>query len=286
MNATDAPGFVPSAIESAPAELVQLNITNVGAFNHTFTLSQTPNATIARNATPQQLYAFFNHVGTMANVSIAPGATVRLNLTMPAANVRQGFFFASVVPFQFQAGMSGWLNVTPRPSGAPVVLSVDTAGAGFTFVPNVLAVSNSSLPVAVAVQVGNLGTQIHTWTLSSFPNYNMSSSNYSQFLAAHPPLANTNVPTSPGQVIWANFTITTKGVYQFICTIPGHFANGMYGYLYVGVAPPAVVSPPSTEIVQLYVLIGAGAILGVGVVIAVVSALSGRMQPSPAPPKH
>ena len=286
VNMTDAPAFVPALIVTQGGDTVHLTIHNVGAFDHTFTLSNTPNVTVARNATPQVLDAFFAAKGTWVNLSLAPGASGAANLSIPSNLERAGFFFASVVPFQFQAGMSGWLNVTPRPSGPPVVLTVNAVGSGFNFVPNILEVNTSSLPVAVAVQAGNLGSTSHTWTLSPFANYNLSAANFTDFFAAHPPLADVNLPTTPGNFLWANFTITQKGVYQFICTIPGHFQAGMFGYLYVGVNVTPPPAPLSSDIVQIWVLIGAGALLGVGVLVAVVAALSGRVQTAPAPPKH
>jgi len=114
---------------------------------------------------------------------------------------------------------------------------------------------------------------------------NLTPGNFSSYFSVHAPLASVTVPTTPGQVIWANFTIPKAGVYQFVCEIPGHFAAGMVGYLYVGVAPPAVAPPPSTAIVEPILLLGGGALLGIGAFLALSASLVGRFPPR-APSGH
>jgi hypothetical protein len=87
--------------------------------------------------------------------------------------------------------------------------------------------------------------------------------------------------------VWGNFTVKAACVYQYICTISGHFANGMTGDLYVGVPPPPPVPAPSTAIVDTWVLVGSGVLLGIGVLVAVVAAYVGRFPKAPgASEKH
>jgi hypothetical protein len=81
--------------------------------------------------------------------------------------------------------------------------------------------------------------------------------------------------------VWANFTVPGPGVYQYICTVSGHFANGMTGFLYVGVVPPPQAAPPSTAIVESWVLVGSGMLLAVGIVVAVATMFVGRIPTAP-----
>jgi len=110
--------------------------------------------------------------------------------------------------------------------------------------------------------------------------------NFTDYFTAHAPLVNVNVPAIPGGTVWANFTITAPGVYQYICEISGHFAAGMYGFLYVGVPVPAPPAAPSAAIVDSWVLVGSAVLLGIGAVFAGVAALAGRFPPHTPPPGH
>ena len=49
----------------------------------------------------------------------------------------------------------------------------------------------------------------------------------------------------------------------------------------MGVAPPAVAAPPSTAIVDAWVLGGSAALLGIGVLLAVVATYTGRFPRRP-----
>jgi len=284
VDSTDQPSFVPSVLAAPPGVPLHILVTNVGKFNHTFTLSQQANFTLPQNWTPSQVYQHFAANPPWANVTLLPGKTGQVNITTPANSSGDRFEFLSVIPFQFQAGMYGFLRVNLQPVGPPVNLTEQATNA-LLFVPAVLGVETSVFPVAVHVAVSNLGNVGHTWTLSPLPGYNLSSTNYTTFFQAHPPLADAAIPSAVGGVVWANFTVLGKGVYQYICTVPGHFSAGMYGYLYVGVPVPTQ-SAPSTEIIQVGVLAGAAVLLGAGIVLAVVASLSGRFRTSPPPPSH
>ena len=285
LEANDSPAFSPSGIVVPPGTTARFMITNVGDLAHSFTLCAKANATLSRAMTPAQVNAFFASNGTWANVSLAPHSTSYVNLSVPATAVGGAFEFVSVLPYQFQAGMFGFVNVSAGASGPPVSVSVQGTNS-FSWLPGAVGVNATTFPVAVSVEVSNAGSAAHTWVLSPFPDYNLSSANFTQFFAAHPALASVVVPTTPGEPIWANFTVKSKGVYEFICTIPGHFANGMFGFLYVGVPVPGSAAGPSTDIVQSEVLMGAGGLLGIGVVLALGAAFVGRFPKSKVPPHH
>ncbi|MGI0132876.1 MAG: hypothetical protein ACREDK_07305, partial [Thermoplasmata archaeon] len=284
INATDAPSFVPAEISVVAGSVVSFEVVNVGNFTHTFTLSRTANATFDPHWTPSQLDAFFRANGSFANLTVAPGTTGFTNVSIPQSAAQGSFEFASVVPYQFQAGMAGYLNVSSGASGPSVPLATGGTNS-LSWVPNVLAIANATnYPISVSVALRNLGQLGHTFAVESTPGVNLSA-NFTTYFTQHPPLADVVLPTSGGAVAYANFTINAKGVYEFICTVPGHFIpGGMFGFLYVGVAPPAAAAPPSTALVQEGVLVAGGALLGIGVILALAAAYTGRFPRSGAPP--
>ncbi|MCI4325496.1 MAG: plastocyanin/azurin family copper-binding protein [Thermoplasmata archaeon] len=282
---TDAPAFDPSSLTGTAGDLMAVDLTNSGNFTHTFTVSSVANHPLNRSWSPTSLAAFFHANGSWTNISVAPGTSAWANFTIPANASGSSFEFVSLVAYQFQAGMFGFLNVTGGASGAGVQLTEQTSGAGLAFVPAALGANATTFPVTIDIAVSNLGSTGHTWSLVGLPNVNLTPGNFTTFFQAHPSPASVDVPTTPGQVVWANFTIPQAGVYQYLCEIPGHFAAGMFGYLYVGVPVPASVAPPSTAIVEPLLLAGAGALLGVGILLALVASLVGRIPP-PAPKPH
>jgi len=283
MNLTDRPSFSPQFVTVPAGTSVSIHLVNRGLFDHTFTLAKTPNVRIPSSATPAGIYSWFAANGTQANVSLAPGSQGWANLTFNASEGFDSFEFASVVPYQFQAGMWGLLNVS---SSAPSISLSENTTDSLAFVPNVLSASPTHYPVVVAVLVRNEGTFGHTFTMAPQSNVSLSYTNYSGYFVAHPALVNAAVPPLPGGTVWANFTVPRPGVYEYICTISGHFQNGMYGFFYVGVPVPAPPAAPSTAIVDGWVLVGSTILLGVGVIFVGVAALAGRFPPRSSPPSH
>jgi hypothetical protein len=130
--------------------------------------------------------------------------------------------------------------------------------------------------------VTNTGSLGHTFTVSPLANYTLSPANFTTTFATNAPLVNAPIPSGAGSSAWANFTIRGPGVYQYVCTISGHFANGMTGFLYVNIPPPAPPVAPSTAVVDTWILAGSAILLGVGVVVAVVASYSGRFPSKPS----
>jgi len=110
-------------------------------------------------------------------------------------------------------------------------------------------------------------------------NYTLSPANFTQYFQANPPLVSVTIPSGAGQAVWANFTVPGPGIYQYICEVPGHFANGMTGDLYVGIAPPPAPPAPSTAVIQGWILVGSGVLLGIGITLAAMTAYMGRFPP-------
>ncbi|MCI4345657.1 MAG: hypothetical protein L3K07_02730 [Thermoplasmata archaeon] len=279
LNLTDAPAFLPASLAgAAPGANVTVHLNNTGTFNHTFTLSQAANYVLNQSWTPGQLGRFFATNGSLANVSVLPGRSAAMTFPLPA-RAGASYEFVSLVPYQFQAGMRGYLNVS---TGSGVKLTEQTTDQ-LRFLPDTLVVNATTFPAVIDVQITNQGTYAHTWTLSPLAGVFLTFQNYSSYFKLHPPLANAQITTA-NQVLWANFTIPQKGVYEYICTASGHFAGGMNGTLWVGLLPPPSAAPPSTAIVQGVVLASVGVLLLIGTLLAVASTFVGRFPQKP--PSH
>ena len=283
VNLTDRPSFSPQFLTFPAGTNISVHLVNVGEYNHTFTLSKTPGAKLSPTLTPSGVDAFFKANGTLANVSLGAGGQGWANLTFNSSAGFDSFEFASVVPYQFQAGMWGFLNLSSTTPG--LELGENTTNS-FAFIPNVLSATPAHFPVVIAVLVSNQGDFAHTFTMAPQANVTLSTSNYTQYLTQHPPLVNAPVPSVPGGTVWANFTIPGPGVYEYICTVTGHFQNGMFGFLYVGVPVPPPPPVPSTAIVDTWVLVGSAILLGIGVAFTAVAAFAGRFPPRSTPPSH
>jgi len=285
VNLTDSPSFEPSSLKAPPNAVLHLHLKNTGVLNHTFTISTKANFVVPTNWTPTQLDAFFTTNGSIVNISVPAGSTIFTNVSLPGYAVTgESFEIVSVLPYQFQAGMRGFLNVSVGTLGPGVVLDVQATDT-FRFVPDALAVNATSYPVTVDVDATNIGVLPHTWTLVAQPNYTLLASNYSTYLQAHPPLGRASLANG-GESNWTNFSVAAPGVYEFICEITGHFLNGMFGFLYVGVAPPANATPPSTAIVQVGILVGAASLLGIGAIFALAASYTGRFPRTPPSGGH
>ena len=273
VNLTDAPRYVPSTLLANASATLSVHLVNLGSYAHSFTLSNVPDFSLNSSWTPTQLYAFFQANGSLANVSVAPGQSAWANVTFNSTVGGDSFEFVSVVPYQFQAGMYGTIDVAS--SGPPLQLSENTTDQ-YQFVPAVLAAAPPHYPVTLSVLVTNTGALGHTFTVSPLSNFTLSPANFTQTFASHPPLVSAAINSGAGSTAFANFTVRAPGVYQYICTIPGHFANGMTGFLYVGVTPPPPTPTPSTALVESWVLLGSGILLGIGVLLGATAAYLGR----------
>lgn len=282
VNLTDRPGYSPQFLAFPAGNNVSIHLVNDGNFTHTFTVCAKADVRIPSSLSPSQLDAFFAANGTLANVSLNGGAQGWANFTFNSSEGFDSFEFASVVPYQFQAGMWGFINLTSTAPG--LSLSENTTDA-LSFVPNVLSATPSHYPVNIDVLVTNEGSFGHTFTLAPQSNVTLEATNFTDYFGVHAPLTNTPVPANPGGSAWANFTVSGPGVYQYICTVSGHFANGMFGFLYVGVPVPPPPPAPSTAIVEGWVLVGSGVLFGIGVVLLGVASLAGRF-PSKPPTRH
>jgi uncharacterized cupredoxin-like copper-binding protein len=283
INMTDTPRFVPRYITGTSNSTLTVHLDNQGNYTHTFTVSKVPKFTLNTSWTPSQLDAWFAKNGSLANVSLNAGQHGNATIPLNATSGGETYEFVSLVPFQFQAGMYGFLNVSS--SGPGLKLSENTTDS-FSFVPDRLEANTTHFPASIDVLVTNTGSLGHTFTVEAQANNTLSPANFTQYFQAHPPAASVDVPSGSGMSVWANFTIAAPGVYQYICEVPGHFASGMDGYLYVGIPLPPLPPAPSTAIVEGWVLLGSGALLGIGVLLAAVASFTGRFPRRPPEGHH
>ena len=92
---------------------------------------------------------------------------------------------------------------------------------------------------SVHVTVTQLGSIVHTFTLSPTAGYEFpstdSASDLTSYFSAHTPLVNIQVGTTTGGKYFGNFTAPALGIYEYVCEEPGHFPS-MSGLLGSGEA--------------------------------------------------
>ena len=176
--------------------------------------------------------------------------------------------------------MYGFLNVTASTPVAPAQVVFLNASSALQFIPAQLGVLPSAFPVEVHVGVGVIGALAHTFTVDPVPNDTaINPSNFAAYLQAHPPPPGGNVNLNPGNgFTWANFTLSKAGIYTFLCEVQGHYAAGMNGSLYVGIASPPPAVAPSTALVEPILLGIAGGLVAVGSILVAVAYYQGRFR--------
>jgi uncharacterized cupredoxin-like copper-binding protein len=282
INLTDTPRFTPAYVSVPSGSSVTFHLVNQGSFTHSFTLLARAGFVLPTNWTPAQVDQWVANNGSLANVSLAGGAQSNASVAFNASTAFDSFEFISLVPYQFQAGMYGFVNVT---SSAPGLVTSDNTTDSYTFAPDILAANATHYPFNLDVLVTNTGNLGHTFTVASQTNVTVPLS-FDGYFAANPPLVSAQVPGGAGSAVWANFTVPGPGVYQFICTIQGHYQNGMSGELYVGVQVPPQPAAPSTAVIQGWILVGSGVLLGVGILLAATTAYMGRFPPPTESSEH
>lgn len=183
-------------------------------------------------------------------------------------------------------GFAGSGEIGSRPlivrtaAGMTVQMSVGANG-GLIFTPQNIP----SIPPGtnLTIDISNLGSIPHTFTLSSLVNYTLPASGNtnlsSTFLVQHPPFYTINIPGVQGtNVAVASFIVpSVVGSYQFFCTQTGHFAGGMQGFLGVG---EYVGPPPALPGIGVPVFIISGVIVGLVVVAIVLGFVVGKREGS------
>jgi hypothetical protein len=118
-----------------------------------------------------------------------------------------------------------------RPSGVRTSASgVDflnvTVSDQLTFATNIGEVQPGD---SVHVVVTQIGTAAHTFTLSPTAGYQFPSSDTAgdlvAYFSSHTPIVNIVIGTTLGAKFFGNFTAPPLGVYEYVCTQPGHYPS-------------------------------------------------------------
>ncbi len=118
--------------------------------------------------------------------------------------------------------LSGVVLCLALPAGAhtaATVVNVAAGKSGFSF-----TLSKSTVPHgAITFKVKNVGGFPHSFKVCSSPTGGSANS-----------CAGKGTPTiAPGGSATLTVTLAKKGSYEYLCTVPGHAANGMKGILKV-----------------------------------------------------
>ncbi|HYA56903.1 MAG TPA: hypothetical protein VEH57_00320 [Thermoplasmata archaeon] len=133
ISATSAINFVPDSFSVAPGASVEIVVTQMADFEHTFTLSSVVNQTIPSTDTPSEVAAFFNAHPPLVNLSLGTtvGAKFFANFTAPAA--LGTYEFVCLVHFPSMTGVmavsSSSGGSSPSSSGTPTTLEWVGIGA-------------------------------------------------------------------------------------------------------------------------------------------------------------
>ncbi len=267
VNVTDN-GYEPSTLNVSTNTTLSLRLVNVGSVEHTFTVDATPNQVIPANITPAKLLALFAPPNaSLVNLTLAPGQVGYWNYTFHTLKGPSGdsYEFLSLASggYQFKAGLFGFLNVGSGVVGPHQVVFLNATGS-ITFVPAIL-IASPGLPIVF--EVGVQGALSHTFTLDSIPNDTGLSNSFSNsqllaYFVAHPPLVNDPLSPSAPPVVTPPIPMpASHGVYEYVCTVPGHFP-GMQGHIYVGVTPqPPNNVPVVGQVVQVGLFVVAAVVL-------------------------
>jgi len=162
-----------------------------------------------------------------------------------------------------------------------------TAEAGFMFTPNNFG--NVPITTTITVTFTDNDVQDHTFTIIGRQGWvipsSISESAFDALAWGSSPKAlyNANATSSgtSGEQVIGNFTSPAIGWYEFVCTEPGHFQNGMYGFIAFGepLPPNLTVSAASTD-PGIAVFIIVGTIVTLVVIALVLGFVVGRRRGS------
>ncbi|MCI4325491.1 MAG: hypothetical protein L3J81_02255 [Thermoplasmata archaeon] len=174
-------------------------------------------------------------------------------------------------------------SVAPTHSALPAS-GVRTAASGVDFlnvsVSDQLAFTTNIGEVqpgdSVHVTVTQLGTIPHTFTLSPTAGYTFpttdTASDLTAYFSSHAPIVNIQVGATTGAKFYANFTAPAVGVYEYVCTEPGHFPS-MSGLLGSGEAPGSL-STANGPGAPVYII--SGTIVGLVILALVLGFVVGK----------
>ncbi|HXQ78878.1 MAG: sulfocyanin-like copper-binding protein [Thermoplasmata archaeon] len=140
------------------------------------------------------------------------------------------------------AGMGGVRPVNAQPVDEAGATTVDvTATTTFSFTPN--TVEQVATGTNVTVSLTDAGSISHSFTIIGREGWvipsTITEANFEQLVYGNAPAVLFNLNISSVGTDSATFTAPGPGWYEFVCTEPGHFAEGMYGFIAFGMNLPS-----------------------------------------------
>lgn len=130
MSATTSFSFVPNSFTVLPGSHVQVDITQMANFEHTFTVSPLVNATIPSSDTPSELASFFNAHPPVVNVSLGSTPGIVIVVTFIAPATLGTYEFLCLIHFPTMTGVMTVASSLPSPSNSSGVSPLEIAGIG------------------------------------------------------------------------------------------------------------------------------------------------------------
>lgn len=172
-------------------------------------------------------------------------------------------------------------------TAASTTVSV-TATSTFSYTPAIINEVPVSGPVTVKFTNGDTNGLIHTFTIIGCRNITIPRSGpdaydislYVNGSRCGAPLLNI-VPAAQGEKSKSLTSTPAPGWYEYICTEPGHFQSGMYGFIAFDAIVPANLTPASgTPGAGAAVFIIVGTIVTLTVIAIVLGFVIGRREGS------
>jgi uncharacterized cupredoxin-like copper-binding protein len=254
VEATGDYGFLPDTFQQVPTNAtITVTLTDQDVLEHTFTIIGKEGWVIPSNYSASQI----DNLG----YGNSPPALFNLNVT-GTGDVATGMFqspelgwyeFVCTVPGHFQLGMYGFIafgenlpaNVTVFPTGS---ISVNVTG-DYSYQQETFQQEPTNVTISVTLTDGSDLDQTFTiigkegWVIpSSYSSAQIDNLGYGN---APPALFNLNV-TGSGDQNTGTFNSPGPGWYEFVCTVPGHFQNGMYGFIAFGENLPSNLTSSSS----------------------------------------
>jgi plastocyanin len=176
-----------------------------------------------------------------------------------------------------------------RPAGAEVIRDVGgnsiavTGTSSFSFSPSTFEqlATNTSISVAFT----DAASVAHTFTIIGREGYvipsGISETDFNNLVFGHSPTVVYNINASGPGTVSGNFTAPGPGWYEFVCTEPGHFQSGMYGFIAFGENLPSnltVAAAAQGPGAALFIIIGT--IVSLVVIALVLGFVVGRRKGS------
>lgn len=188
-------------------------------------------------------------------------------------------------------GAAFYLSAPERAAARSVTVDTSaqlqvTAEPGFSFTPSEFQQLPVNTSIAVTFTDNDVGP--HTFTIIPLQGWVVPtdySSPQINALAYGTPgaLINLNASASgtSGDIQYGNLTVTAPGWYEFVCTEPGHFQSGMYGFVAFGMNLPSNISAGAADTGPgLAVFIIVGTIVTLVVIALVLGFVVGRRRGS------